>query len=92
MSFIENNPDKPWNWYWISLNPNITMSDIEKYPDKPWKWYWISSNKFEKYFDEFRKCKCYNNFPFIKKKRKSIVKLLEHIVPTDIAYEISMYI
>jgi hypothetical protein len=68
------------------------MSDIENNPDKPWNWGYISSNKFEKYFDEFRKCKCYNNFPFIINKRSEIVKLLEQHIPTDIAYEISMFI
>jgi hypothetical protein len=41
-------PDKPWKWYQVSRNPNITLSFIEKNPDKPWKWSWISFNKFEK--------------------------------------------
>ena len=36
---IEKYPDKPWDWYYISWNPNITMDFIEKYPDKPWNWY-----------------------------------------------------
>jgi hypothetical protein len=27
---IENNPDKPWNWGWISQNTNITIEMIEK--------------------------------------------------------------
>ena len=30
--------DKPWDWRYISKNPNITMEIIEKYPDKPWNW------------------------------------------------------
>ena len=33
---IEKYPDKPWNWEWISRNPNLSMEMIEKYPDKPW--------------------------------------------------------
>jgi len=44
MEIIENYPDKPWNWYRISINPNITIEMIEKYPDKPWDWDGISSN------------------------------------------------
>ena len=38
MDIIEKYPNKPWNWYYISWNPNITMEIIEKYPDKPWNW------------------------------------------------------
>ena len=44
MEFIEKHPDKPWNWYYISLNSNITMEIIEKYPNKPWNWGGISMN------------------------------------------------
>ena len=28
MKDINANPDKDWNWYWISYNPTITMKDI----------------------------------------------------------------
>jgi hypothetical protein len=42
--FIDKHPDKPWDWYFISSNPNITMKDIEKSPDKPWSWDYISNN------------------------------------------------
>jgi hypothetical protein len=44
MDIIEKHPEKPWNWYSISENPNITMEDIEKYPEKPWVWDYISMN------------------------------------------------
>ena len=37
-------PEKPWDWEWISQNPNITMEMIEKYPEKSWNWEWISQN------------------------------------------------
>ena len=37
-------PDKPWNWYWLSCNSNITMDFIEKYPDNPWNRNAISRN------------------------------------------------
>ena len=41
---LEKYPDKPWNWYRVSSNPNITMEIIETYPDKPWNWYGVSYN------------------------------------------------
>ena len=43
-NFIQETPDKPWNWEWISKNPNITMDIIRENPDKPWNWYCISQN------------------------------------------------
>ena len=42
--FIIDNPDKPWDWDYISENPNITMKDILDNPDKPWDWDYISWN------------------------------------------------
>jgi hypothetical protein len=41
---IELFPDKPWDWYWISKNKNITWQNIIDNPDKSWDWYYISSN------------------------------------------------
>ena len=38
------NPDKPWNWEYISENPNITWEIIQANPDKPWNWRHISKN------------------------------------------------
>ena len=38
------NPDKPWNWYWLSANPNITMEIVAANPDAPWDWSWLSEN------------------------------------------------
>jgi hypothetical protein len=37
MEFIEKHPEKPWDWWGISCNPNITMEMIEKHPVKPWE-------------------------------------------------------
>ena len=42
--FIEDNPDKPWKWVYLSRNPNITFDIILAHPDKPWKWYYLSEN------------------------------------------------
>ena len=44
MKDILENPDKPWNWYYISSNPNITPACINAHPDKPWNWLGISRN------------------------------------------------
>ena len=58
MEFIEKYPEKPWDWEYISLNPNITMEFIEKHPEKPWDWDRISRNPnitmefIEKYIDK----------------------------------------
>ena len=47
MKYIENHPEKYWNWYAISCNPNITMEYIDAHandPKKPWIWDAISRN------------------------------------------------
>ena len=44
ISFIENNPDLPWDWKAVSLNSNLTLSFIEKHVDRNWNWLWISCN------------------------------------------------
>src|SRR5271157_2378554 len=56
MKFIDDHPDKPWNWYGISSNSNITMKMIDNHSsrfgetsckagsDKPWDWSSISDN------------------------------------------------
>ena len=41
---LEKYPNKPWDWYFISHNPNITIEMIEKYPENPWIWESISQN------------------------------------------------
>ena len=45
MEFIEKHPEKPWDWWYISLNPNLTMELIEKYIDKI-NFGKLSKNKF----------------------------------------------
>ena len=42
--FVLDNPNKPWRWYFISINPNTKWKIIQEYPDKPWDWFWISRN------------------------------------------------
>jgi DNA-dependent RNA polymerase auxiliary subunit epsilon len=61
---LEKYPDKPWNWRWISKNPNLTMEFIEKNPDKPWDWENLSRNF---------------TIEFIKKKSRPIMELEKYI-------------
>ena len=44
MSFLEKNESKPWDWYGVSRNPNITMEFIDAHPEKSWDWRGISLN------------------------------------------------
>lgn len=37
-------PDKPWNWWVISANPNITWDIVQLYPEKDWDYYSLSKN------------------------------------------------
>jgi hypothetical protein len=37
-------PDKPWDWYDVSSNPNITLKFIDSHSDKDWNWFKISRN------------------------------------------------
>jgi hypothetical protein len=42
--FVLKNPDKHWDWGWLSRNPNITWEIVEANPDKPWDWNGLSIN------------------------------------------------
>jgi hypothetical protein len=42
-NYIKNNPDKPWNYDYLSYNPNITWDIVATNPDKPWNWSFLSS-------------------------------------------------
>jgi hypothetical protein len=65
------NPDKPWDWTWLSRNPNITTEIVTANPDKPWKWNELSCNTFNPPISE----------PFKKKKAKMVADLCrEHIM------------
>jgi hypothetical protein len=45
MYLLEKHPEKPWDWYGISCNPNIIMEYIEKYINKI-DFEYLSQNKF----------------------------------------------
>ena len=42
--FVEDNLDKPWNWGYLSSNPNITVDIVLAHPDIPWNWVGLSRN------------------------------------------------
>ena len=44
IDLVKINPDKPWDWGELSMNPNITMQDVYDNPDKPWRWRLLSLN------------------------------------------------
>ena len=44
MDMIESNIDLPWDWNYVSENPNLTFEFVQKYIDKPWDWEVISRN------------------------------------------------
>jgi len=44
MKYIEQHPELPWDWSWISQNKNLTINYVERHPELPWDWYWISRN------------------------------------------------
>src|SRR5690606_31793136 len=37
-----NNSNLPWNWFGISVNPNITIDFIKENLDKEWWWFDLS--------------------------------------------------
>ena len=65
------NSDKPWNWYGLSMNPNISWRIEAMNPDKPWIWAELSFNTFNPPISE----------SFKKKKAKIVADLCrEHIM------------
>ena len=51
INFINKYSNKPWNWTYLSVNPNITFDIIEKYIDKPWNCFFISLKNNNTTFD-----------------------------------------
>ena len=54
-------PNKPWDWRYLSANPNITFSDILTHPEQPWNWMCLSRNTFPKEKQRFIE-KRYNEY------------------------------
>ena len=42
--FIIDNPNKLWNWNWLSGNPNLTWDIVQTNLDKKWNWFNLSQN------------------------------------------------
>ena len=66
--FIEDNPDKSWDWGYLSRNPNITFDNVLAHPDKPWCWYELSQNNFSKAKQRFIE-KRYNEYLYVKENK-----------------------
>jgi uncharacterized protein with HEPN domain len=60
LDIIEKHSDLPWDFTYVSNNPNITMNFIEKHKDKDWNW----SNISRTICLSIELIKTYNNKPF----------------------------
>ena len=78
---LKKYPDKPWNWEWISRNPNITIDIINQNPDKPWNWDLISNNGFLYEFERYKDKPCYRNFPYIINRRNKNIDKYRNTLP-----------
>jgi hypothetical protein len=38
LELIRCNPDKPWNWYYVSLCPRLTVEFVSTHMHLPWDW------------------------------------------------------
>ena len=41
---IQANLEKPWDWHYVSRNPNITWDIIQAHPEIQWNWCGVSQN------------------------------------------------
>ena|ERR1700731_4758634 len=41
---IEHFPNKNWDWYELSRNPNITIREVLTHPYELWNWECLSAN------------------------------------------------
>ena len=46
---VQNNPDKLWDYTWLSHNPNITWEIVEANQDKQWNYFELSGNLMTKH-------------------------------------------
>ena len=44
VKLLDLQKDKPWDYEYLSENPNITWEIVQQNPDKPWDWSDISRN------------------------------------------------
>ncbi len=41
---LELYPGEPWNYIWLSINPNVTWEIVRDHPDRPWDYRGLSRN------------------------------------------------
>jgi len=44
---ILDHPEIPWNWHWLSKNPNVPLQYVLDHPELPWNWCGLSQNNFD---------------------------------------------
>lgn len=44
IDYILAHPNNDWDWYQISINPNVEFEDIEAHPECPWDYYSLIAN------------------------------------------------
>lgn len=44
-SDILNNPNEPWDWKCVSLNPHVTFDKVLEHPEIPWDYDFMSANR-----------------------------------------------
>src|SRR6478609_6886695 len=44
IKLLDRFPDKPWDWYDLSRNPNLTLEFLEAHRAKNWNWWSLSWN------------------------------------------------
>jgi hypothetical protein len=44
LDIVKDNPDKPWDWFGLSMNPSMTWDIVVSNPNKPWNWDRLSAN------------------------------------------------
>ena len=47
--YIKLHPDRPWDYYHISANPNITWEHVEANPHITWNYSYLSENPMTKH-------------------------------------------
>jgi len=48
-NLVKKYPNKPWDCYFLSQNPNITWEIVSQNLDKKWNWEGLSRNYFTKH-------------------------------------------
>jgi len=90
---VQENPDKLWDYYDLSRNPNITWKIVQENPEKPWDYNNLSKNTFN--YRKYNWSKKLHKY-YSKKIKREIIHLIWcwkktnilNILPKDILYMI----